>query len=147
MDSSAADRGQASWAYFVSFASLGLGLPIPFLSLVAGVVFHAVVHRRSPFVAFHSWRALLLGLPASVVVGIWSCWGLAVLTELFLSAGQLNSDLTAFWVLGAVAAALLTIEVVLGLRGAKNAQNGATSGFGALDTLCARLSRLEHVPR
>ena len=142
MDIPASERGQASWAYFVSFASLGLGLPIPFLSLVAGVVFHAVVHRRSPFVAFHSWRALLLGLPASLVVGVWSCWGLAVLFDLFLSAGHLDADLTAFWTLGAVAAALLTVEVVMGLKGVKDAQNGAASGFGALDTLCARLSRL-----
>jgi hypothetical protein len=146
MDLSASDRDQASWAYFVSFASLGLGLPIPFLSLVAGVVFHAVVHRRSPFVAFHSWRALLLGLPASLVVGVWSCWGLAVLNDLFLSAGQVVGDLTAFWVLGAAAAALLTAEVVLGLKGAKNAKNGAVTGFGALDALCARLSRLERSP-
>ena len=143
MDISAKDRDQGSWAYFVSFASLGLGLPIPFLSLVSGVIFHAVVHRHSPFVAFHSWRALLLGLPASLVVGIWSCWGLAVLSDLFLSAGRLDADLTGFWTLGIVAAVLLTVEVVLGLIGAKNAQRGQTSGFGVFDRVCARLSHLE----
>ena len=141
MDISAQERGTASWSYFVSFASLGLGLPIPFLSLAAGAVFHAVVHKQSPFVAFHSWRALLLGLPASLVVGVWSCWGLAVLFELFLSAGHLEGDLTAFWWLGAAAAAFLTLEIVLGLKGAKDAQNGIAAGFGALDALCARLSR------
>lgn len=143
MDISMQERGQASWSYFVSFASLGLGLPIPFLSLVAGVAFHLVVHRRSSFVAFHSWRALLLGLPASLVVGVWSCWGLAVLFELFLSAGHLEGNLTAFWWLGVAAGVLLTVEIVLGLKGAKDAQRGATGGFGVLDRLCSRLSRLE----
>ena len=71
MEPSPQDRDQASWAYFVSFASLGLGLPIPFLSLAAGVIFHLTQHRKSAFIAFHSWQALLLGLPASLIVGVW----------------------------------------------------------------------------
>ncbi len=133
-------RDQAAWAYFISFASLGLGLPIPFLSLVAGVAFHLVQHKKSPFLAFHSWQALLLGLPASVVVGLWSFWGLGVLFDYFLSAGHVSADLTGFWILGAVSAGLLALEVVLGLRGAASAQRGELEGFGPLGTLCRRLA-------
>jgi len=133
-------RDQAAWAYFVSFASLGLGLPIPFLSLAAGVVFHLVQHKKSPFIAFHSWQALLLGLPASLVVGVWSFWGLGVLFDYFLTAGHVTADLTGFWTLGAVSAGLLTLEVVLGLKGAAAAQRGEMVGFGPLGTLCRRLA-------
>jgi len=137
---SASDRELASSAYFVSFASLGLGLPIPFLSLVAGLVFHLVQHRKSSFVAFHSWQALFLGVPASLVVGVWSFWGLGLLFDYFLSAGNLSADLTGFWVLGGVSALLLTLEVILGLKGAASAKRGEWTGFGALGTLCHRLS-------
>jgi uncharacterized membrane protein len=140
MESTAQQRDQASWAYFVSFASLGLGLPIPFLSLAAGIVFHLVQHRKSRFIAFHSWQALLLGLPASLVVGVWSFWGLGVLFDYFMTAGNLTADLTGFWSLGAVSAGLLTLEVVLGLRGAASAQRGELVGFGALSGLCRRLA-------
>jgi len=133
-------RDQASWAYFVSFASLGLGLPIPFLSLVAGVVFHLVQHRKSRFVAFHSWQALLLGLPASLVVGVWSFWGLGVLFDYFMTAGHVTADLTAFWILGGVSALLLVVEVVLGLQGAAAAKRGELVGFGPLGTLCQKLA-------
>ena len=130
----------ASWAYFVSFASLGLGLPIPFLSLVAGIVFHLVQHRKSPFLAFHSWQALLLGLIPSLVVGVWSCWGLGVLFDYFLSAGNLVADLTAFWSLGIVSAALLSGEILLGLRAAAEAKRGEAVGFGPLGSFCRRLA-------
>lgn len=128
MEPTSQERDQASWAYFVSFASLGLGLPIPFLSLVASLVFHLVQHKKSRFVAFHSWQALLLGLPASLVVGVWSFWGLGVLFDYFLSAGHLTADLTGFWILGGVSAVLLTLEIVLGLRGAAFAKRGDWEG-------------------
>jgi uncharacterized membrane protein len=124
MDSTSQDRDQASWAYYVSFASLGLGLPIPFLSLIAGVVFHLVNHRKSPFVAFHSRQALLLGLPASLVVGVWTCWGMAVMFEYFMTAGHVAGDLAAFWWLGLVSALLLTAEILLGLKAAAAAKRG-----------------------
>lgn len=140
MDATPQQREQASWAYFVSFASLGLGLPIPFLSLVAGVAFHLVQHRKSRFVAFHSWQALLLGLPASLVVGVWSFWGLGVMFDYFMTAGHVSADLTAFWVLGGVSGFLLALEVVLGLKGAAAAKRGELVGFGVLGTLCRRLS-------
>lgn len=140
MDLSPSVRDQAAWAYFVSFASLGLGLPIPFLSLIAGVVFHVVQHKKSPFIAFHSWQALLLGLPASLVVGVWSLWGLGVLFDYFLSAGHVTADLSPFWALGGVSAGLLLVEIVLGLKGAAAAQRGETVGFGALGRLCERLA-------
>ena len=142
MESSPQDRDLASWAYFVSFASLGLGLPIPFLSLAAGIIFHLVQHKKSAFLAFHSWQALLLGLPASLVVGVWSCWGLGVMFDYFLSAGHVSSDLSGFWWLGVVSALLLTAEIVLGLRAANAAKRGEVAGFGPLGTLCRRLSRL-----
>ncbi len=140
MDSSPQDRDQASWAYFVSFASLGLGLPIPFLSLVAGIVFHAVQHRKSRFIAFHSWQALLVGLPASLVVGVWSFWGLGVLFEYFMTAGHLKADLGVFWGLGAVSAVLLTLEVVLGLKAAAAAKRGELFGFWGVGGVCRRLA-------
>ena len=140
MEPSPQDRDSASWAYFVSFASLGLGLPIPFLSLAAGLLFHLVQHKKSPFVAFHSWQALLLGLPASLVVGVWSCWALGVLFDYFLTAGQVTADLTGFWILGGVSAVLLTVEIVLGLRGAAEAKGGQSQGFPVLGPLCRRLA-------
>ena len=140
MDLSPPIREQAAWAYFVSFASLGLGLPIPFLSLIAGIVFHVVQHKKSSFIAFHSWQALLLGLPASLIVGVWSCWGIGVLFDYFLSAGHVTADLGAFWVMSLVAAVFLSLEVVLGLKGAAAAQRGELVGFGPLGTWCRKLA-------
>lgn len=139
MEPTAAQRDQAAWAYYVSFASLGMGLPIPFLSLVAGVIYHVVQHRKHRLIAFHSWQALLLGLPASLVVGVWSIQGLGYLFGYFLSAGHLEADLSGFWILGGVSAALLVLEIVLGLRGAAAAQRGEESGLGPLGALSRRL--------
>ena len=140
MEPTPQDRDLASWAYFVSFASLGLGLPIPFLSLAAGIVFHLVNFRKSPFIAFHSWQALLVGLPASLVVGVWSFWGMGLLFDYFLSAGHLTADLTGFWWLGLVSAGLLTVEVVLGLRAAASAKRGEKGEIGPIGALARRLT-------
>jgi hypothetical protein len=147
MDSTTEQRDLASWAYFVSFASLGMGLPIPFLSLIAGAIYHGIQAKKSEFIAFHSWQALLIGLPASLVVGVWSFQGLGYSFEYFLSAGHLTTDLTGFWILGAISAGFLILEVVLGLRGSAAAKNGVLVGFGPLGKLCERLAAWQTVQK
>jgi len=147
MDSTPEHRDLASWAYYVSFASLGMGLPIPFLSLIAGATYHGIQAKKSPFIAFHSWQALLIGLPASLVVGVWSFQGLGYSFEYFLSAGHLTTDLTGFWILGAVSAVFLALEVILGLRGAAAAKNGLLVGFGPLGRLCERLAAWQTIQK
>jgi uncharacterized membrane protein len=68
------ERDDAMGAYLMMFASLALGLPLPFVGLVASVVYYAINHGRSRFVAFHSLQALLAHIPVALVNGGLVVW-------------------------------------------------------------------------
>lgn len=103
------EREDAMGAYLMMFASLAVGLPLPFIGIVASIVYYAVNRRRSPFVAFHSLQALLAHVPVAAANGLLAIW--ALVTAIVGRGGWIPVLLAALVVL-AVNAAYIAVSVV-----------------------------------
>ena len=60
------EREDAMGAYFMMFAAWGIGLPLPFLNLLAAVIYYGLNKKKSRFVAFHSLQSLTSQIPVTV---------------------------------------------------------------------------------
>jgi len=60
------EKEDAMGAYFMMFAALAAGLPLPVLNLVAAIIY-LYLNKKSRFVHFHSLQSLLSQLPTSVL--------------------------------------------------------------------------------
>jgi uncharacterized Tic20 family protein len=66
-------RDDAMGAYLMMFAAWGIGLPLPFVGLIASIIYYFINKKESRFAAFHSYQSLLAHafislLNASVVI-------------------------------------------------------------------------------
>jgi uncharacterized Tic20 family protein len=61
------EKDDAMAAYLMMFASLAVGLPFPFINLIASLVYYLVTRKTSPFVAFHGLQSLLFHLPVTLL--------------------------------------------------------------------------------
>ncbi len=61
------EREDAMGAYFMMFAAWGIGLPLPFLNLVAAGIYYGINRKKSKFVAFHALQSLSSQIPVTVV--------------------------------------------------------------------------------
>jgi uncharacterized membrane protein len=63
------ERDDAMGAYFMMFAAWGIGLPFPFLNLIAAVIYYVLNRKESRFVAFHAHQSLTSQTPVTVANG------------------------------------------------------------------------------
>jgi uncharacterized Tic20 family protein len=61
------EKDDAMAAYLMMFASLAVGLPFPFVNLIASFVYYLVTRKTSPFVAFHGLQSLLFHVPVTLL--------------------------------------------------------------------------------
>ena len=73
------EKEDAMGAYLMMFAGLGLGLPLPFINLVASVIYFFINRRKSRFVAFHSLQSLLEQIPVTLLNAGLLAWLLVIL--------------------------------------------------------------------
>jgi uncharacterized membrane protein len=73
------EKDDAMAAYLMMFASLAVGLPFPFINLIASIVYYIVTRKTSPFVAFHGLQSLLFHVPVTLVNAGAIAWFLASL--------------------------------------------------------------------
>ncbi|MER3330225.1 MAG: DUF4870 domain-containing protein, partial [Candidatus Kapaibacterium sp.] len=66
-DLPAREREDAMGGYFMMFASLAAGLPLPIINLIAAIIYYHVNKHKSRFVRFHSLQSLLSQLPVSLL--------------------------------------------------------------------------------
>ena len=72
------EREDAMGAYLMMFASIGAGLPLPIINLIAAVIYFFVNKKKSRFVHFHSLQSLLSQLPTSLINAGAVFWGLRI---------------------------------------------------------------------
>jgi uncharacterized Tic20 family protein len=60
------EKSDAMGAYLMMFAALILGLPLPFLNIIAAIIYFAV-NKKSRFVVFHSYQSLISQIFVSLV--------------------------------------------------------------------------------
>jgi len=61
------EKEDAMGAYLMMFASIGAGLPLPIINLIAAVIYYYINKSNSRFVRFHSLQSLLSQFPTSVL--------------------------------------------------------------------------------
>lgn len=61
------EKEDAMGAYFMMFAALAAGLPLPVLNLIAAIIYLYINKSKSRFVHFHSLQSLLSQLPTSLL--------------------------------------------------------------------------------
>ena len=61
------EKEDAMGAYFMMFATLATGLPLPVLNLIAAIIYFFINKKKSRFVHFHSLQSLLSQLPTSLL--------------------------------------------------------------------------------
>jgi len=66
-DISIEDREDAMSGYLMMFASIGAGIPLPVINLIAGIIYFYISRNKSPFVRFHATQAVLSQLPTSLL--------------------------------------------------------------------------------
>ncbi len=113
-DISQREKDDAMAAYLMMFASLAVGLPFPFVNLIASIVYYAVTRKTSPFVAFHGLQSLLFHVPVTLVNAGGVAWLIASLvggphfSGIFITyalfAGAVNVLYIVFSVIALVAA-------------------------------------------
>lgn len=123
------EKEEAMSAYFMMFASLAAGIPLPILNLVAaGVYYHANKHK-SRFVQFHSLQSLLSQLPVSILNFVLVVW----IIYLFRS----NFDTSIWFVFFAVTTAFFNlIYVTFSIIAAIKARNGMMYYFLIFGNYC-----------
>jgi len=82
-DVSARDREDGMGAYLMVFGALHIGLPLPFLGLIASWIYHGINHKKSPFVGFHTYQSLLFSIPSSVISAAWIVWLVVAVVDAF----------------------------------------------------------------
>jgi uncharacterized Tic20 family protein len=118
-DLSKKEKDDAMGAYLMMFAAWGIGLPLPFLSLIAALIYHGLNKKKSRYVAFHSYQSLLSETVISIINAVFIIWLVGILfshTRDFTTAFYIYLVFTIFWNL------VYTIASLVGCVKAKNGQ-------------------------
>lgn len=108
------EKEDAMGAYFMMFATTGLGLPLPIINLIASVVYYYANRAKGRFVQFHSLQSLYSQIPITLLNSILIIWaainffGNKPYTNLFwgllITAGIFNIIYFAYSVVAAIKA-------------------------------------------
>lgn len=66
-DISIEEKEDAMGGYFMMFASLAAGLPLPIINIIAAIIYYYLNKKKSPFVHFHSLQSLISQIPTSLL--------------------------------------------------------------------------------
>ena len=68
------EKEDAMGAYLMMFASIGAGLPLPIINLIAAVIYYFINKSNSRFVQFHALQSLLSQFPTSIINAVAVFW-------------------------------------------------------------------------
>ncbi|MFT7333182.1 MAG: putative Tic20 family protein [Sphingobacteriales bacterium] len=72
------DREDATGAYLLMFAAMGIGIPLPGINLVASFIYYLIYRSGSRFVAYHSHQAFITQIPLTMINAISVFWMIRV---------------------------------------------------------------------
>jgi uncharacterized membrane protein len=110
-------KEDAMGSYFMMFATMALGLPLPILNLIAAIIYYYLNRSKDRFVKFHALQSLLSQIPLSMVNGVAVVWGI----YLIFNTLHINNNFISYLIfLGIVNIAY----IVFSLIGAVKARKG-----------------------
>ncbi len=73
------EKEDAMGAYLMMFASIGAGLPLPIVNLIASVIYYFINSKKSRFIKFHCYQSLISQLPttllnAGLLLSVFQIW-------------------------------------------------------------------------
>jgi uncharacterized membrane protein len=92
-DISIREKEDAMGAYFMMFATHAIGLPLPFISLVAAVIYLYLNKKTSRFVHFHSLQALYAHIPVAFLNAGLIAWLIVILIKDAVFTGEFKGYL------------------------------------------------------
>ncbi|MEQ8303478.1 MAG: DUF4870 domain-containing protein [Cyclobacteriaceae bacterium] len=112
------EKEDAMGAYLMMFASVGAGLPLPIINLIASIVYFIINKGKSRFVKFHSYQSLLSQFPTTVINAVGVFWAV----QIFLLDNYEVTDIFKGYVLMAVV--LNLVYFIFSIVGAVKARKG-----------------------
>jgi uncharacterized Tic20 family protein len=73
------EREDAMGAYFMMFAAIAAGLPLPIINLIAAIIYYFVNKGKSLFVKFHALQSLISQIPTSLINASCVFWGVRII--------------------------------------------------------------------
>ncbi|MCK4797685.1 MAG: DUF4870 domain-containing protein [Spirochaetes bacterium] len=73
------EKSDAMGAYLMMFAAWAVSLPIPFVNLLAAIIYYFINKKVSRFVAFNSHQSLITQLLVSIFNAAGLFWGIRIL--------------------------------------------------------------------
>ena len=118
------EKEDAMGAYLMVFAALHLGLPLPFLGLIAAWIYHGINGKKSPFTGFHTYQSLLFSIPVSVISAAWVVWAVIAFFNAIQGNFGATRNLTGFWVFTVFTALVSITYLIYSILGAVGARKG-----------------------
>lgn len=104
------EKEDAMGAYLMMFASIGAGLPLPIINLIAAVIYYYINKSNSRFVRFHSTQSLLSQIPTSLLNAVAVFWTFRIL---FTGARDFNETYIGFIIMVFIANLLYFIFSII----------------------------------
>ncbi|QKG80030.1 DUF4870 domain-containing protein [Tenuifilum thalassicum] len=108
------EKDDAMGAYFMMFATTGLGLPLPIINLIASIIYYYLNRSKGRFVQFHSLQSLYSQIPVTLLNSALVIWAIINLVNdtpftntfwgLVITAGIFNIIYFIFSIIAAVKA-------------------------------------------
>ena len=64
------EREDAMGGYFMMFAAIGAGFPLPMLNLIAAIIYYYINRNSSLFVKYHCLHSMIAQIPVSLLNGV-----------------------------------------------------------------------------
>lgn len=61
------EKEDAMGSYLMMFASIGAGLPLPFINLIASLIYFYINKDKSRYVRFHTYQSMMSQLPVTLM--------------------------------------------------------------------------------
>lgn len=117
------ERERSMAAYLMMFVSSTAGVPLPFINLIASILYYYYTRETSKFVHFHDLQSLLSQIPVTLVTSatiIWSVYYFFTNIDVF-NLSSMPSGLKALWITTIL---LNLLYVIFSIIGAMRAYNG-----------------------
>lgn len=113
------ERNDATGSYMMMLISMGVGLPLPFINLLAAWFYYEVMKKKSRFVRFHALQSLLSQLPITLLNSVAVVW--FVLRLIAIGGDFFGMEVLTFVL---VLGAFNLLYFILSIVGAVNAHRG-----------------------
>lgn len=86
------EKEDAMGGYLMMFAAWAVGLPFPFVNLLAAFIYFMLNRKKSDFVAFHTFQSMLSQAVISVINTVFIIWSIRILFLLDSSIETLSFE-------------------------------------------------------